>query len=90
MDWLLPTAPTLTRRVNDQRTATSMSASIKTVDTSTEDDRVDEPRWIGCWPTTDATFPVGAHNGHQAATTPPVVPSSEADRPADMSTRFRR
>ena len=27
---------------------------------SSEDERVNEPRWIGSWPTSDATFPVGA------------------------------
>jgi RND superfamily putative drug exporter len=56
---------------------------------SSEDDRVDEPRWIGCWPITDATFPLGADNGHHAATTPPVAPSSEAEtagqHPADTN-----
>jgi hypothetical protein len=50
------------------------------VDASSEDERVNEPRWIGSWPTSDATFPVGAHNGHQPATTASVAPSSEADR----------
>jgi putative drug exporter of the RND superfamily len=50
------------------------------VDRSSEDDRVNEPRWIGWWPANDATFPVGAHNGHQPATTASVAPSSEADR----------
>ena len=50
------------------------------VDRSSEDDRVNEPRWIGSWPANDATFTVGVHNGHQPATTPPVAPSSEADR----------
>jgi putative drug exporter of the RND superfamily len=53
-----------------------------------EDDRVNEPRWIG-WPTTDAIFPLGADNGHHPATTPPVAPSSEAEtagqHPADTN-----
>jgi RND superfamily putative drug exporter len=56
-------------------------AKTPTADPSPEDDRVNEPRWIGCWPTSNATFPVGAHNGHHSATTPPVAPSSDADRP---------
>jgi hypothetical protein len=30
---------------------------------SSEDDRVNEPRWIARWPTSDATFPVDAQNG---------------------------
>jgi hypothetical protein len=30
---------------------------------SSEDERVNEPRWIGSWPTSDATFPVRAQNG---------------------------
>jgi putative drug exporter of the RND superfamily len=34
------------------------------VDTSSEDDRVNEPQWIGCWPASDATFPLASHNGH--------------------------
>jgi putative drug exporter of the RND superfamily len=38
------------------------------VDPSCEDDRVDEPQWIGCWPATDSTFPVGADNGQQPST----------------------
>lgn len=38
------------------------------VDPSCEDDRVDEPQWIGCWPGTDWTFPVGADNGQQPST----------------------
>jgi RND superfamily putative drug exporter len=40
------------------------------VDSSSGDDPVNEPRWIGRWPANDATFPVGARDGHQAATTP--------------------
>ncbi|MGA7134936.1 MAG: MMPL family transporter, partial [Mycobacterium sp.] len=56
---------------------------------SSEDDRVNEPRWIGGWPITDATFPLGAGNGHHPATTPPVAPSSEAEtagqHPADTN-----
>jgi hypothetical protein len=50
------------------------------VDSSSGDDPVNEPRWIGRWPANDATFPVGAHNGHQAATTPPMASPAEADR----------
>jgi putative drug exporter of the RND superfamily len=38
------------------------------VDPPCEDDRVDEPQWIGRWPTTDSTFPVGADNGQQPST----------------------
>jgi hypothetical protein len=30
---------------------------------SSEDDRVNEPRWIARWPTSDATFPVDAYDG---------------------------
>ena len=30
---------------------------------SAEDDRVNEPLWIGRWPTSDATFPVDAYDG---------------------------
>jgi hypothetical protein len=33
------------------------------VDSSSEDDRVNEQRWIGRWPTGYATFPLDAHNG---------------------------
>jgi hypothetical protein len=35
------------------------------VDPSSKDDRLNEPRWIGRWPTRLATFPVDAHGGHQ-------------------------
>jgi hypothetical protein len=35
------------------------------VDPSSKDDRLNEPRWIGRWPTGPATFPVDAHDGHQ-------------------------
>jgi RND superfamily putative drug exporter len=40
------------------------------VNSSSGDDPDNEPRWIGRWPANDATFPVGARDGHQAATTP--------------------
>ncbi|MFY9767280.1 MAG: MMPL family transporter, partial [Mycobacterium sp.] len=50
------------------------------VDASSEDEGVNEPRWIGRWPANDATFPVGAHNGHQATTTPAMASPAEADR----------
>jgi RND superfamily putative drug exporter len=38
------------------------------VDSSCEDDRVDDPQWIGRWPATDWTFPVGVDNGRQPST----------------------
>jgi hypothetical protein len=55
------------------------------VDASSEDGQVNEPPWIGRWPANDATFPVGAHNGHQPATTPPVTPCPRLIGSADMS-----
>jgi putative drug exporter of the RND superfamily len=51
---------------NGQRPAeTNGHKPVKTppVAPSSEDDRVNEPRWIARWPTSDATFPVGAQNG---------------------------
>jgi hypothetical protein len=38
-------------------------------DASSEDGRVNEAQWIGCWPTTAATFPHASHNGHNSAET---------------------
>jgi hypothetical protein len=55
-------------------------AKAPPVDPSSKDDRLNEPRWIGRWPTGLATFPVDAHDGYQLVKAPPVDPSSKDDR----------
>lgn len=55
------------------------------VDPSPGDDRVGRPRWIGCWPAGDATFPVEAHDGHHFAVTPGSPSSSRPIESADVS-----
>jgi hypothetical protein len=55
--------PVETNRQHPAETNGHEPVKTLTVAPSSEDDRVNEPRWIARWPTGDATFPVGAQNG---------------------------
>jgi RND superfamily putative drug exporter len=61
------------------------SGKTPLVDPSPKDDRVNGPPWIGCWPASDATFPVGAHDGHHSAATPPLPCIPRPIESADVS-----